>query len=77
MIYTLMRFPRAASCMFISVKHDIGLDMRPSYRLDSATGFYLVDVDLMVRLVTLLFSLFRALVLGFHVFLFPCYNFRS
>ncbi|KAG4379536.1 hypothetical protein GLYMA_16G004800v4 [Glycine max] len=53
MIYTLMRFPRAASCMFISVKHDIGLDMRPSYRLDSATGFYLVDVDLMVRLVTL------------------------
>ncbi|TKY64312.1 Midasin protein [Spatholobus suberectus] len=53
MIYTLMRFPRAASCKFISVKRDIGLDMCPSYRLDSATGFYLVDVDLMEKLVTL------------------------
>ena len=53
MIYTLMRFPRAASCMFISVKHDIGLDMLPSYQLDSSTGFYLVDADLMERLVTL------------------------
>ncbi|KAL3008468.1 hypothetical protein AAZX31_07G033800 [Glycine max] len=53
MIYTLMRFPRAASCKFISVKHDIGLDMLPSYQLDSSTGFYLVDADLMERLVTL------------------------
>ncbi|XP_027334240.1 midasin [Abrus precatorius] len=53
MIYTLMRFPRAASCISISVKCDIGLDMCPSYRLDSATGFYLVDMDLMERLVTL------------------------
>ena len=25
----------------------------------------------------MLFSLFGALVLGFHVFLFPCYGFRS
>jgi len=29
-IYTLMRFPRAASCKFISVKHGIELDMRPA-----------------------------------------------
>ncbi|RDX86825.1 Midasin, partial [Mucuna pruriens] len=53
MIYTLMRFPRAASWKFISVKRDIGLDMHLSYRLGSATGFYSVDVDLMERLVTL------------------------
>ncbi|XP_029127909.1 midasin [Cajanus cajan] len=52
-IYTLMRFPRAASCKFISVNHDIGLDMPPSYSLDFAPGFYLVDVDLMERLATL------------------------
>ncbi|KAK8465039.1 hypothetical protein PHAVU_010G134100 [Phaseolus vulgaris] len=53
MMYTLMRFPRAASCKFISVKHDIELDMRPAYSLESATGFCLVDMDLMERLVTL------------------------
>lgn len=52
-IYTLMRFPRAASCKFISVNHDIGLDMPPSYSLDFAPGFYLVDVDLIERLATL------------------------
>jgi len=48
-----MRFPRAASCKFISVKHDIELDMCPAYSLESATGFCLVDMDLMERLVTL------------------------
>ncbi|KAL2338821.1 hypothetical protein Fmac_013267 [Flemingia macrophylla] len=52
-IYTLMRFPRAASCKFISVSRDIVLDRLPSYSLDFAPGFYLVDVDLMERLVTL------------------------
>lgn len=53
MIYKLMCFPRAASCKFISVKYDIGLDMHPSYRLDSGTGFYLADLGLMEGLVTL------------------------
>ncbi|CAJ1950871.1 unnamed protein product [Sphenostylis stenocarpa] len=53
MLYTLMRFPRAASCKFISVKHDIGSVMHPSYSLEPATGFCLVDVDLMERLVRL------------------------
>ena len=53
MIYTIMRFPRAASHNFISVGNDIGLDMRPSYRLDFGKGFYLVDLGLMERLVTL------------------------
>ncbi|KAK7376645.1 hypothetical protein VNO80_02059 [Phaseolus coccineus] len=53
MMYTLMRFPRAASCKFISVNHDIELDMHPAYSLESATGFCLVDMDLMERLVTL------------------------
>ncbi|XP_019425404.1 PREDICTED: midasin isoform X2 [Lupinus angustifolius] len=53
MLHTLMRFPRAASSKFISVKYDIGLHMRPSYELDSDTGFYLVDMGLMQRLINL------------------------
>lgn len=53
MVYTLMRFPHAASCKSISVKYEIGSDMRPSYGLDSDTGFYLVDMGLMERLVIL------------------------
>jgi len=48
-MYTLMRFPRAASFKLISVKHDIELDLHPSYSFDSC----LVDMDLMERLVTL------------------------
>lgn len=48
-----MRFPRGASCTLISVNYDIGLDKVPSYRLDSGTGFYLVDAGLLKRLVTL------------------------
>lgn len=41
MIYALMRFPRAASCKFISVEYDSG------------AGFYLVNVGLMDRLTIL------------------------
>lgn len=48
-----MRFPRASSCKFISVNYDLGSDMRPSYRLDFGSGFYLVNMGLMERLVTL------------------------
>ncbi|KAJ1401027.1 P-loop containing nucleoside triphosphate hydrolase [Sesbania bispinosa] len=53
MIYTLMRFPRAASCKFISIEYDIGLDMHPSYRLDFGAGYFMLNMDLMERLVTL------------------------
>lgn len=55
MIYVLMRFPRTASCEFVSFSYDIGLDMRPSYRLDFVTDFYLVHMGSMEmeRLITL------------------------
>ncbi|KAK7244729.1 hypothetical protein RIF29_39555 [Crotalaria pallida] len=53
MIYTLMRFPCAASCKFVSVKSDTGSDMHPSFRLDSGTDFYLLDMGLIEKLVTL------------------------
>ncbi|KAK7274391.1 hypothetical protein RIF29_15476 [Crotalaria pallida] len=53
MIYTLMLFPCAASCKFVSVKSDTGSDMHPSFRLDSGTGFYLLDMGLIEKLVTL------------------------
>ncbi|WVZ15742.1 hypothetical protein V8G54_013308, partial [Vigna mungo] len=48
MMYTLMRFPRAASFNFISV-NDIELNLHPAYSFDS----FLEDMDLMGRLVTL------------------------
>ncbi|KOM26933.1 hypothetical protein LR48_Vigan346s001500 [Vigna angularis] len=48
-MYTLMRFPRAASFKFISVKRDIELNLHPAYSFD----YCLVDMDLMENLVTL------------------------
>ncbi|XP_045787692.1 midasin-like [Trifolium pratense] len=51
MIYVLMRFPRAASCKFISIEY-VGLDWHPSYKLDFGEDFNL-NMGLMERLYNL------------------------
>ncbi|KAL1318551.1 hypothetical protein AAHE18_15G213600 [Arachis hypogaea] len=53
MLYTIMRFPRATSRKFISLRNDIRHDMHLSYTLDFGKGFYSLDIALMERLMCL------------------------